>query len=71
MNLYDADSKELIQVGDKVKTFRDELVTITGWEERPFPSTGRVFYINEYGYDNSVEGGRYPGVINAKIGELI
>jgi len=71
MNLYDANSNKLIQVGDKVKTFRGELVTVTGWEERPFPSTGRVFFIEENGYDNSVEGGNYPGVINAKIGELI
>ena len=69
MNLYDADSKELIQVGDKVKTFRGELVTVTGWEERPFPSTGRVFFTEENGYDNRVQGGNYPGVINAKIGE--
>ncbi len=69
MNLYDANSNKLIQVGDKVKTFRDELVTITGWEERPFPSTGRVFFIEEDGYDNRVQGGVYPGVVNAKIGE--
>jgi hypothetical protein len=69
MNLYDADSNKLIQVGDKVKTFRGKLVTVTGWEERPFPSSGRVFYIDEYGYDNKVQDGVYPGVINAKIGE--
>ena len=69
MNLYDEKSNKLIQVGDKVKTFRGELVTVTGWEERPFPSSGRVFYIDEYGYDNKVQDGVYPGVINAKIGE--
>tara|TARA_E500000318_G_C3439573_1_gene164443 strand:+ start:165 stop:380 length:216 start_codon:yes stop_codon:yes gene_type:complete len=71
MNLYDADSKRMIRVGDKRETFRGELVTVTGWEAKEFPSTGRVFFVDQEGYDNRVQGGVYPGVINAKIGELI
>ena len=53
-----------INAGDKVKTFRDEVVTVTGWETN---GRNRVYYAYEDGYNVNVEGGKYAGVIGAKI----
>lgn len=61
--VYDETGKE-VQVGDVAKTFRDEVVTVTGVEEpRHSGSTGRV-YVKFDGADRSRE--FFPSVIGAK-----
>jgi hypothetical protein len=53
-----------INAGDKVKTFRGEVVTVTGWETN---GRNRVYYEYEDGYNVSIEGGKYAGVIGGKL----
>ena len=54
-----------INAGDKRKCHNyDGLVTVTGWETN---GRNRVYYAYEDGYNVNVEGGKYAGVIGAKI----
>jgi len=62
--LVDEKTGAPINIGDKVKTFRDETVTITGWDAY---GRNRVYYTYEDGYDVTMEGGKYAGVVGAKI----
>jgi len=62
--LVDEKTGAPINIGDKVKTFRDETVTITGWDAY---GRNRVYYTYDDGYDVKTEGGKYAGVVGAKI----
>ena len=62
--LVDEKTGAPINIGDKVKTFRDETVTITGWDAN---GRNRVYYTYDDGYDVKTEGGKYAGVVGAKI----
>lgn len=54
----------VMKVGDKVMTFREELVTLTGMEPPRYEgTTGRVYLTD----DNGMENGYYPSVIVAKF----
>ena len=54
-----------INPGDKRECHNyDGLVTVTGWEPN---GRNRVYFEYEDGYNVSIEGGKFAGVIGAKI----
>jgi hypothetical protein len=54
-----------INIGDKRKCHNyDGYVTITGWDAH---GRNRVYYTYDDGYDVKTEGGKYAGVVGAKI----
>ena len=63
--LVDKKTGAPINIGDKRKCHNyDGYVTITGWDAY---GRNRVYYTYEDGYDVTMEGGKYAGVVGAKI----
>lgn len=61
--LINTKTLEEIAIGSEVTDFRGKKWTLTGWYEKPFPSTGRVVIKDAEGWRHDF----YPSVINAAI----